>query len=359
MPHDWRGNVRHIVHAGTHLLHLIDEVLDLSRIESGGVDLKLGPVPLAQVIDDSLAVVRPAAARRRVALQAAAGLDDGRLAVIADATRLHQVLVNLVDNAVKYTPAGGRVWVAAHALQDAVGRPGVAIEIGDTGVGLNADQLGHLFEPFNRLGAERAGVEGTGIGLVISRRFVELMNGRMRVDSEPGVGSIFRIELPAAGPFPDHADGAPLPEFVNSMRTPLLLAEPAGARTAGAPTPRRRVLYVEDNEVNLMLVEAILRPRDHLELATAATGQEGLASARATPPDLVLIDMQLPDMTGMELFRLLRGLPRMRGVACIAVSADAMPASIEAALGEGFSDYVTKPIALDGFNACIDRHLPP
>jgi CheY-like chemotaxis protein len=118
------------------------------------------------------------------------------------------------------------------------------------------------------------------------------------------------------------------------------------------------VLYVEDNEVNLLLVEAILRPREHLELATAGTGQAGIASARGTPPDLVLIDMQLPDMSGLELFRMLKALPGMRGVACIAVSADAMPASIEAALAEGFADYLTKPLALDGFNACVDRHLP-
>jgi PAS domain S-box-containing protein len=357
MPKDWRGNVRHIVHAGTHLLHLIDEVLDLSRIEAGSVDLKLRPVPLAEAIGDSLAVARPAAARRGVALQAASTLEGTRLSVVADATRLHQVLVNLLDNAVKYTPAGGLVWIDAQALRDEGGGARIVIEVGDTGVGLSPEQVSHLFEPFNRLGAERAGVEGTGIGLVISRRFVELMDGRMRVDSQPGVGSIFRIELPAAGPLEGDADAAALPGFVNSLRTPLLLAQPELAPPSGAPAPRRRVLYVEDNEVNLLLVEAILRPNDHLELATAVTGQEGIASVRATRPDLVLIDMQLPDMSGMELFRLLRELPGMRGVACIAVSADAMPASIEAALAEGFADYLTKPIALDGFNACVERHL--
>jgi PAS domain S-box-containing protein len=356
MPHDWRGNIRHIVHAGTHLLHLIDEVLDLSRIEAGGVDLKLVAVPLAQVLDDSLIVVRPAAVRRGVSLRVAAMAPGEQLAVVADATRLHQVLVNLLDNAVKYTPAGGDVWMHAQAFIDEAGRPAVAIEVVDTGVGLSAEQIDHLFEPFNRLGAERAGVEGTGIGLVISRRFVELMNGRMRVESQPGVGSMFRIELPAAGPDPDGAEGARA-GFVNSMRMPLLLAEQAVAPRRAAAAPRRRVLYVEDNEVNLLLVEAILRPRENLTLATAATGQAGLAAARGTPPDLVLIDMQLPDMSGLELFRLLRREPGLRGVPCIAVSADAMPASIEAALAEGFTDYLTKPIALDGFNACIDRHL--
>jgi PAS domain S-box-containing protein len=359
MPKDWRGNVRHIVHAGTHLLHLIDEVLDLSRIEAGGVELRLEPVPLAQVIDDSLAVVRPAAARRRVTLQAAAAPGDERLGVVADATRLHQVLVNLLDNAVKYTAAGGRVWIGARPLVDERGRDIVAIEVGDTGVGLAPEQIAHLFEPFNRLGAERAGIEGTGIGLVISRRFVELMDGRLRVESERGVGSLFRIELPAAGPDAAATDGAPLPEFVNSLRTPLLFASPSAGPARGAAPARRRVLYVEDNEVNLLLVEAILGPREHLDLVTAVTGQEGLASACAVPPDLVLIDMQLPDMTGLALYRLLRGLPGMRGVPCVAVSADAMPATIEAALGEGFADYLTKPIALDSFNACIDRHLPP
>jgi len=358
MPRDWRGNVHHIVHAGTHLLHLIDEVLDLSRIEAGGVELKLRPVPLAEAIDDSLAVVRPAAARRGVALQAASTLQDSRLAVVADATRLHQVLVNLLDNAVKYTPADGLVWIDAQAAHDEAGEATVVVEVGDTGRGLDAYQLGHLFEPFNRLGAERAGVGGTGIGLVISRRFVELMSGRMRVESQAGVGSIFRIELPAAGPLRGGADGAAPPGFVNSMRTPLLLAEPGDVPARAAPAPRRRVLYVEDNEVNLLLVEAILRPREHLELATAVTGQAGIAIARGNVPDLVLIDMQLPDMSGMELFRLLKTLPGMRGVACVAVSADAMPASIEAALAEGFADYLTKPLALDGFNDCIDRHLP-
>jgi len=307
--------------------------------------------------------------------------------VLADAMRLHQVLVNLLDNAVKYTAQGGRVWLKCVPGTDAGGRSVVVIEVGDTGAGLSTDQLGHLFEPFNRLGAERSGIDGTGIGLVISRRFVELMNGHMHVESQPGVGSVFRVVLPAAGVL-EGASGPPLlayavPEPRGESAAGALLAggstgetegEPLGAAVCEAAAEalhdaaaaaavlgagRRRVLYVEDNEVNLMLVEAILKPRPGLCFAAAATGQAGLASARSDPPDLVLIDMQLPDMSGMELYRLLRRAPEMRGIPCIALSADAMPESIALALAEGFADYLTKPLKLDRFNACLDLHLRP
>jgi len=339
MPHDWRGNVRHIVHAGTHLLHLIDEVLDLSRIEAGGVELKLRPVPLAEVIDDSLAVVRPAAARRGVALQAASTLEDSRLSVIADATRLHQVLVNLLDNAVKYTPAGGLVWIDAQAAHDEALGPTVVLEVGDTGVGLDADQLGHLFEPFNRLGAEKSNIEGTGIGLVLSRRLVELMEGDLLISSKLGLGTVATLLLKAT----EAPSTRPRPQLPPSQHGPL-----------GASL---RVLYAEDDEVNVELIRQVLSLRPAVELRVATNGARALEMARRDPPDLMLVDMNLGDMTGIELAGALQESPQTADLRLVALSADALPEQISATLAAGFETYLTKPVDFRKFLEVLDGHL--
>jgi len=340
LPPKQRLQVDHIARAGEHLLHLINEVLDLGRIEAGAVSLQLAPTALTPVANDALGLLRATAEARGISLEgplASSGDADAPHAW-ADATRLQEVLVNLLDNAVKYTARGGRVWLRLH--DDGGDAPHVAIEIGDTGHGIGTEQLEHLFEPFNRLGAEQSDVDGTGIGLVIARRLVDLMQGRLLVQSAVGEGSVFRVELPRAAA--GTTTNAPAPA------------------TGATPAPRGRVshvLYVEDNEVNALLVQAMLAARTDVRLSIAATGAEGLAHAQRRTPDLVLIDMHLPDTTGLEVLRALRATPALAGVPCIACSADAMPETIAGALGAGFSAYLTKPLSLDEFNRCIDSHL--
>jgi PAS domain S-box-containing protein len=335
-----RLQVDHITGAGKHLLSLIDEVLDLSRIEAGAVSVQLAPTDLRHVANDALQVLRTLAEARGVVLEgpaAPAGPADAPHAW-ADATRLQEVLINLLDNAIKYTARGGRVWLRLH--DDGGTTSPVAVEVGDSGRGISAEQQEHLFEPFNRLGAERSDVDGTGIGLVISRRLVDLMQGRLRVQSEPGAGSVFCVELPRA------TAGA-----VTSPPAPVARA------STSATNALRHVLYVEDDEVNALLVQAMLATRPDLHLSIAATGAEGLSCARHTRPDLVLIDMHLPDATGIEVLHSMRAMPGLQRVPCIAASADAMPETIAGARAAGFDAYLTKPLALDQFIRCIDLHL--
>jgi CheY-like chemotaxis protein/nitrogen-specific signal transduction histidine kinase len=342
LPPAQRNQVDHIARAGEHLLQLINEVLDLSRIEAGAVSLQLEPVDLARIADDALSLLRQTAQARGVTLlgPAAGSGDSGPVHAWADATRTKEVVVNLLDNAIKFTGRGGKAWLSLESSGD---NAPVVIEIADTGCGIAPEQLEHLFEPFNRLGAERSDVGGTGIGLVISRHLVEAMNGRLLVRSTPGEGSVFRVELPRA------AAGA-LP---GSPGMPLTAAQPPAQR----PPAMRKLLYVEDNEVNALLMQAMLDTCPDIELCVAATGAQALAQALRSPPDLVLIDLHLPDITGLEVLRALRAIPLLARVPCIAASADAMPETIASALAAGFDAYLTKPLSLDELKRCIDSHL--
>jgi CheY-like chemotaxis protein len=243
--------------------------------------------------------------------------------VTADRRGLDQVLMNLLSNAIKYNRSGGHVAIALHTV---AGR--VHLSISDEGAGLTTDQQARLFQHFERLGAEGSRVEGTGLGLVISQDLAHAMGADLSVHSQPGAGSTFTLALPAAAAPPvDTASAAPAPE--------------APDRPAG---PRRSVLYIEDERLNVVLMEEVFRTRPEWALSIAEDGAEGLQIARQLKPNLVLIDMNLPDTTGLALIRSLRSDPATLPLCCIALSADAMREQIDAALAAGFDEYWTKPI---------------
>ncbi len=319
--------VRHIEHAGHHLLALVNDVLDLSRVESGRLNLSLEAVALHAVADEAISMVDMLAKGAEVRIQRAFAerhAFEPEAWVIADRVRLRQVLVNLLGNAVKYNRRGGSV-----ALDFEPNGDGVDCTIRDDGNGMTAEQLAHLFEPFNRLGAERTGVEGTGIGLVLSRHLVELMHGRLDIDSSVGFGTVATVSLQRAD---DMTATAPVP-FAPSVHAQL---DGEGLN----------VLYAEDNEVNVELMRQMVSFRPAVNLRVAPNGTEAIAQARNDPPDLMLVDMHLGDMTGLELARALQRHPATARVRLVAVSADALPEQIRAAMDQGFEGYLTKPIDL-------------
>jgi PAS domain S-box-containing protein len=320
----------HIGDAGRHLLALIDDVLDLSRVESGDLRLDLQAVPLATLVASTLPLVEREARRRQVSLVADPALDG---TVHADPVRLRQVLLNLLSNAIKYNRIGGEVRLSATTEGTRC-----TLNVADTGRGIDPVLMRNAFEPFNRLGAEGYGIEGTGIGLTIAKALVEQMHGRIEVRSEPGEGSVFSFTLPCAD-----AQPAALP--------PANAAAPPAAAAERDASPAR-VLYIEDNEVNALLVREVLAPHGWLRLETAADGRSGLQRAHEWQPDLVLLDMQLPDMDGIAVMRALRADPATAALRCVALSANAMPEDIAAARAAGAIDYWTKPIQFPEF---IDR----
>ena len=331
-----QARVQHITQAGAHLLAMINDVLDLSRIESGGVALLTASVPVHVVINEALAMVAPAAASAGVSVQvdrATPALAHVGTCVRADHLRLRQVLVNLLSNAIKYNRPGGSVTLR-WPVDEKAGQ--VRLQVHDTGIGLSAVQQEHLFEPFNRLGIERSGIEGTGIGLVITQRLVQLMGGQLSVESVVGEGSCFTAALPlaaASGPAPD-----------------------AAAAPGAAPaTPPYTVLYAEDNPVNVELVRQVLKMRPACRLLVAANGEQALRMAQQQRPDLMLVDMHLGDMSGLELAQRLARDPQLRGLPRIVLSADAAPDQVRAAMAAGFAAYLTKPLNVAQLLRSIDE----
>ncbi len=333
LPASQREQVRQIETAGWHLLELINEVLDLSRIEAGAMTVSLETLELQPIVAEALALVRTQAAERGIALHDHSG---SGVWVRADRRRLLQVLGNLLSNAVKYNRAQGSVTVAVQRRGDRI-----VLTVTDTGRGFTAEQLQQLYQPFTRFGAEGEAISGTGIGLVITRRLVELMDGTLQVDSQPGAGSIFGVELPAA----------PAPAA-------------AGTHAAAAPSAAERrsdglrLLYVEDNPSNLALFEQLMALRPGATLSTARDGLAGLALARSLQPDLAVVDIDLPGIDGVELCRRLRADPATRALPLIALSANALPADIARARAAGFDDYLTKPLDVARLLAEIDRRTP-
>lgn len=319
-----------IERAGAHLLAVISDVLDLSRIEAGDMPLSVEPQSLASVLHDALAMVADQASRAEVQLLSPDLQLD--VPVLADRVRLRQVLVNLLSNATKYNHPGGAVRVSAWQ-EDAA----VVMSVSDTGRGLTPEQMAHLFEPFNRLGAEQTGIDGTGIGLVIVRRLVLLMGGEIKVDSVAGTGTTFTVRLPAAD------------TFEPSQHSELDVV-PAECRHA-------TLLYAEDNEINVVLVQQILALRPMWTLQVARTGAEALHMVRQQRPDLLLLDMHLGDMTGFELVDLLEKNKATQGIPKVALSADAMPDRVHAARAKGFRAYLTKPLDVAELLRCLDEQL--
>ncbi len=333
-----KENIGHIMRGGRHLLGLINEVLDLARIEAGRMVLSLDHIALAPILDEALASIRPLAEGRKIRLNDATGAVRDRF-VLADPNRLRQVLLNLLSNAVKYNREGGLITVEGTPTPE--GRMRLAVT--DTGPGLSPGQQARLFQPFQRLGAEKGEIEGTGIGLTIARKLMEAMHGTLGVTSTPGLGSSFFIELP-----PGEPAGAEPP-----------LEEPAGAAAGPDPLPAgaRKVLYIEDDPANLILVRHLLERRPGIHLLTASQGHLGLELAAAHHPDLILLDLHLPDINGREIYARLQAEATTRSIPVVVVSASAMPQEIEAMMEAGITQYLTKPLDIRQFLETVDRFL--
>ena len=329
----------YILKAGKHLLTLINEVLDLAKVESGAVTLSLEAVALEEVIQECRAMIEPLGDQRGLRMTFP---DASGVTVLADRTRLKQILLNLLSNAIKYNRAGGVV--ALDCVPDAARR--VRISVRDSGPGLSAAQMEELFQPFNRLGQEAGTEEGTGIGLVVTKRLVELMNGSIGVTSTVGIGSVFWIQLDSVAPAASGtADGAAAPPPAAAARDPLAVGN------------GYTLLYVEDNPANLKLVESIIALSPDLRLLSAPDAHLGIALARAHTPDLILMDVHLPGMSGIDALKVLRADPATADIPVIAVSASAMSHDIALAMSNGFFRYVAKPIDIAEFSAAIDSAL--
>ena len=330
-------NLEQILKAGWYLLELINEILDLALIESGKATLSHEPVSLAEVMLECRAMVDPQAQKRGIVMT----YPHFELPyfVSADRTRVKQVLINLLFNAIKYNKPEGSVTVEYQPIP-----PGsIRINVRDTGKGLAPEQLLQLFQPFNRLGKETGAEEGTGIGLVVTKRLVELMGGTIGADSTVGVGSVFWFELSLTT--------APLLAIREADQAALTLPQvPDG-------TPRRTVLYVEDNPANLELVEQLIARRPDLRLLSAADGNLGIEFARVYQPAAILMDINLPGINGLEAMKILRADPTTAHIPIIALSANAVPHDIEKALQAGFFDYLTKPIKVAQFMDTLDMAL--
>jgi CheY-like chemotaxis protein len=331
-----RERVGLIRSSGWHLLNLINDVLDLARIESGRSSVSMEVVHWPAVLDEAIAMVQTEAASRGIVVESRSG-GDTATTVWADPVRLRQVLLNLLSNAVKYNRDRGSVQVGVRADGSHI-----VFAVRDSGRGMNPGQVSRLFQPFSRLGADSMSPAGTGIGLALSHRLVQQMDGAIEVDSTPGVGSEFRLRLRAAR---------------MEAAQPVALLPPPAAGLAARDDVAGTLLYIEDNPANSALVEQFLQFRPRIKLYQAADGATGLVMAAVCQPDLVLIDIRLPDMMGDEVLRQLRRQPQTQHIACVAVSANAMPYDIDAALQAGFADYWTKPLDVAQFLRGIDRLL--
>jgi PAS domain S-box-containing protein len=331
-------SVRHIMSGGRHLLGLINEVLDIARIEAGRMAVSLEPVSLPDLLNDVAQLVSPLAREREIQLLQPTE-NQADLFAYADRQRLKQVLLNLLSNAIKYNRRGGEVRIATRCLRDETTHK-VRVEVADTGVGLSAENLGQLFTPFQRLGAEKTEVEGVGLGLALSKRLVELMDGVIGVQSTPGKGSTFWVELPGA-------------------ENPLEKIEPAAENVTveSSGSTSATVLYIEDNPSNLRLVERILAQRPAIHLISTAQGKAGIELAHKERPDAVLLDLNLPDMHGHEVLMKLRGHEATAQIPVIVISADATPRQVQRLKEGGAQDYLTKPIAVARFLQVLDETL--
>jgi PAS domain S-box-containing protein len=330
------ASIDQILHAGWYLLELINEILDLAQIESGRLALSLEPTSVAEVMLECQAMIEPQGQKRGIKMTFPRF--DLPCFVNADRTRLKQVLINLLSNAIKYNQPNGSVVVAVECAPERT-----RVSVKDTGAGLPPDMLVQLFQPFNRLGQERNSEEGTGIGLVMSKRLVELMDGEIGVESTVGSGSVFWFEL-------------------NSTAAPKLAVDKADP-TANPPTqvkpgaPLRTLLYVEDNPANLMLIEQLVARRPDMRLLSARDGNLGIQLARANQPEVILMDINLPGISGIEALRILREDAATAHIPVVALSANAMPRDIEKGLEAGFFRYLTKPIKVNEFMQTLDEAL--
>ena len=332
-----KASIDQILHAGWFLLELINDILDLAVIESGRLSLSLEALSLREILIECQTMIEPQAQKRGISMTFPTFTEP--CYVKADRTRLKQVLINLLSNAIKYNQTNGTVKVDCTQSRTGCMR----ISVKDTGVGLTQEMLAQLFQAFNRLGKEATGEEGTGIGLVVSKRLVELMQGQIGVESTVGTGSVFWIELVH--------DTTHHEEYTKAVNT-VMTASPI-------PTgPDQRVLlYVEDNPANLKLVEQIIARHPDLRLLSAMNGLDGIALAIGQLPDVILMDINLPGISGIEAMKILRQDPVTAYIPIIALSANAMPRDIEKGLEAGFFKYLTKPIKVNEFLETLNATL--
>ena len=334
---DQESSIDQILQAGWYLLELINEVLDLALIESGKLSLSLEPMSLPDMLLDCQAMIEPQA--QKSGIHMIFPKFDCPYFAHADRTRVKQILINLLSNAIKYNRADGSVEVSC-SLQTA---QRVRISVQDTGEGLPAEKLDQLFQPFNRLGQEASAEEGTGIGLVVSKRLVELMGGEIGVQSTVGVGSVFWIEL-------NLAEELKLPEDADEALAPPTVSEKID-------TALRTLLYVEDNRANMQLVKQLIARRPDIRLLTAEDGTRGIVLARTYLPEVILMDINLPGISGIQALKMLREDPVTAHIPVLAISANAMPHDIKVGMQAGFFDYLTKPIRVNEFMLALDRAL--
>jgi signal transduction histidine kinase/ActR/RegA family two-component response regulator len=329
-------SVDQILKAGRHLLSLIEEVLDISRIEAGTMRISLEPVDMISALSDVASLIAPVA--ESAGIKVSSDLDAGsEVFVLADRQRLRQVMLNLLSNAVKYNVPGGSVTVSLHREAD-----WVRIAVADTGPGIEPDKLERLFVAFDRLDVERSGIQGTGLGLALSRSLVECMGGTIGVHSSPGEGSVFTVELQAA----------PNPVTAGSL---------SNAREAGRHAKTLRtstILYIEDNPSNATLVEQAFASQADVQLVAAIQGRTGIELAKAHRPDVILLDLNLPDMHGSAVLERLQGDPDTAAIPVIVLSADAIQSQIRALLKAGAQAFLTKPLDIPEFLDEIGKHLP-
>ncbi|MFA7406174.1 MAG: ATP-binding protein, partial [Pelobacteraceae bacterium] len=332
-----KRSIDQILKAGWYLLELINEILDLALIESGKLSLSLEPVSLAEVMQECEAMIEPQAQKRGISVTFTRF--ETPYFVNADRTRVKQVLINLLSNAIKYNREGGTVTVACTLSSPDL----IHISVRDTGAGLVPEQIEQLFQPFNRLGQKTNVEEGTGIGLVVSKRLVELMHGTIGMESTVGEGSVFWVELnrTTEPQFAGHADD---------------LAAVAEAHDKGA-AHSHTLLYVEDNPANLMLVEDLIARRPEIRLLSARDGISGIEIARFSLPDMILMDINLPGMSGLKALKILSEDPATAHIPIVALSANAIPRDIEKGLEAGFFRYLTKPIKVNEFMETLDVTL--
>jgi len=331
-----KDRLRQVLKGGEHLLRLIDDILDLARIEAGSVAISLEPVCVRELLEEVRKTLGPMAAGGSIGVMVDA--PEGLRPVTADRTRFVQILMNYGSNAIKYNRPNGRVTFGASASEG----DRIRVTVTDTGMGIAAEHHAKLFQPFQRAGQEMGAIEGTGIGLVITKRLAALMHGSVGFHSVVGSGSQFWIDLPVdtTAPRPDAA---------------VMLRADQPARTAG--TPRRLILYVEDNPANVRFMKDLVQSLDDIEIVTTSTAEQGVEFARERLPQVIIMDINLPGMSGLDALRLLRGRVTTMDIPVIALTAAASERDRQRGLLAGFCHYLTKPVNVDELVGCLEALL--
>ena len=331
-----KESVKEILKAGNHLLELINEVLDLSKIESGKLSISIESVPIKSVMEETLAIIKPFAAKNNIKI-ITHPTENSNEFVSADHTRLKQILLNLLSNAIKYNKQNGEVTFYHDKINNKF-----RFHVVDTGIGLSLGDLDEIFKPFHRLNKINNKIEGTGIGLAVAKQLVELMDGKIYVDSQKGIGSHFYVEFP-------YIDSHIIDdsEILISVERKSYFSE----------NKLYKVLYVEDNSANLKLVERILMQIKNIEMLSATSGELSIDLAIAHKPDIILLDINLPGIDGYEVFKRLKLYDETNNIPIVAISAHAMPTDMEKGISLGFTDYITKPINIPIFTEKISNIL--